>query len=134
MKHMLDTNICIYIMKQEPIVVAKKFKSFHIGDIVVSSIALSELAFGAYNSQQLEKNLSALKKFMQPIEILSYDENAAYHYGEIRADLKKNGTPVGHADLLIAAHAISINATLITNNVKEFSRIKNLKCENWVLR
>ncbi|EKD77803.1 MAG: virulence associated protein C [uncultured bacterium] len=132
MKYMLDTNICIYIMKQEPVVVAKKFESFHIGDIVVSSVALSELAFGAYNSQRLEKNLSELKEFMQPIEILSYDENAAYHYGELRAHLKRNGTPVGHADMLIAAHAISINATLITNNLKEFSRIKNVKCKNWI--
>ena len=125
MKYMLDTNICIYIMKQQPAIVAKKFNSFHIGDIVVSSIVLSELAFGAHKSQLLEKNLFRLKEFMQPIEILSYDENAAYRYGEIRANLEKNGTPIGHADMLIAAHTISIDATLVTNNLKEFSRIKN---------
>ena len=133
MIRMLDTNICIYIMKNKPAAVAKKFASFQIGDIAVSSIVLSELAFWAYNSQQLERNLALLKAFMCPIDIFAYDESAAYSYGKIRASLKKQGSPIGQMDILIAAHAISLNATLITNNLKEFSRIENLKCENWVL-
>jgi len=131
MIRMLDTNICIYIMKNKPEVVAKKFESFQIGEIAISSIVLSELAFGAYNSQQLERNLLLLQQFMQPIEISSYDETAAYLYGKIRATLKKQGTPTGQMDIMIAAHALSLDATLITNNLKEFSRVENLKCENW---
>lgn len=132
MKYMLDSNICIYIMKNDPEKVAVSFKKFHAGDIAVSSIVLSELVFGAYKSKQLQNNLIALKEFMEPINILSYNESAAYCYGELRASLEKNGTPIGALDTLIAAHALSINATLITNNTKEFSRIKHLRCENWV--
>lgn len=132
MIRMLDTNICIYIIKNKPTVIAKKFQSFQIGDIAVSSIVLSELAFGVYNSAYLQRNLSALQEFMQPIEILAYDENAAYAYGEIRAHLKQKGSPIGQLDIMIAAHAVSLNAVLVTNNVKKFSRVKNLRCENWV--
>ena len=132
MSYMLDSNICIYIMKNEPEKVANMFKKLHIGDITVSSIALSELAFGVFKSNRLENNLFLLKEFFEPISILPYDENAAYHYGELRAQLEKNGTPIGSLDTLIAAHALSVNAILVTNNLKEFSRIKNLRCENWV--
>ena len=78
------------------------------------------------------KNLVSLGKFITPMKMLSYDEAAAYHYGEICAYLKKGGSLIGQLDMMIAAHALSINATLVTNNLKEFSRVKNLKCENWI--
>lgn len=112
--------------------VEKKFRSFHIGDIAISSIVFSELAFGAHNSHHVEKNLFLLSEFIHPIEIISYDKAAASVYGGIRAELKRTGNLIGQLDMLIAAHAISINATLVTNNLKEYSRIKHLKCENWI--
>src|SRR3990167_602460 len=131
MKYMLDTNICIYLRKHSPENIIKKFKTMSAEDIVISSIVLTELAFGVYNSAHPEKNLDTLKKLVSPLSVLAYDESAAYCCGEIRAHLKKNGTPIGPMDILIAAHALSVNAILITNNTKEFSRIKNLRLENW---
>ncbi|OGT46047.1 MAG: hypothetical protein A3E82_07975 [Gammaproteobacteria bacterium RIFCSPHIGHO2_12_FULL_38_11] len=131
MKHMLDTNMCIYLRKNNPESVARKFHALNIDDVVISSIVFSELVYGVHNSQHFEKNMASLKKLITPIAILPYDEAAAHHYGEIRSYLKKAGTPIGQADIMIAAHALSINATLVTNNMKEFSRIKHLRCENW---
>lgn len=131
MIYLLDTNICIYIMKQQPEKVAKKFNSLHPGDVAISSISLSELTYGANKSQYIQRNILNLKKFIHPIQILQYDTQAAFHYGEIRAYLEKNGIPIGALDMLIAAHAMSINATLVTNNTKEFLRVKNLKVVNW---
>ena len=133
MIYLLDSNICIYVINEHPKHVLDKFKKMRNENITISSIVLSELAFGVYNSHHVEKNLLALEKFSTPIKVLPYDENAAYYYGEIRAYLKKNGNPIGQLDAMIAAHALSINATLVTNNTKEFSRVKNLKCENWIL-
>ncbi len=128
---MLDSNICIYIMRETPTHVAQKLKEYHPGDIAISSIVLSELAFGVYNSVQLKNNLEALKKFITPIDVLSYDDQAAFHYGELRAQLQKQGNLIGQLDIMIAAHALAADAILVTNNLKEFSRIKKLKCENW---
>src|SRR3990167_425363 len=95
---------------------------YHPGDIAISSIVLSELVFGAYNSAHLKKNLSLLEAFILPIEILPYGYEAAYEYGKLRATLKKNGTPIGQLDTQIAAHALVEKAVLVTNNLKEFSR------------
>lgn len=131
MKYMLDTNICIYIRKHHPKSVVEKFNTLQANDVSISSVVLSELALGVCNSEYVEKNMASLKKLISPILILPYDEAAAFHYGEIYATLKKAGNIIGQLDIMIAAHAISINATLVTNNLKEFSRIKNLKCENW---
>ena len=132
MIYMLDSNICIYIMKERPEQVVKKFQTLHAGDIAVSSVILSEMAFGAYNSQHCEKSLSLLKSFMVPISVLPYTEHVAYFYGEIRAYLQNKGSVIGQLDIMIAAHALSENATLVTNNTREFKRVKNLKLENWV--
>ncbi|OGT25565.1 MAG: twitching motility protein PilT [Gammaproteobacteria bacterium RIFCSPLOWO2_02_FULL_42_14] len=132
MKYMMDTNICVYIMNKRPVQVIEKFHRCNMEEIGVSSIVLSELHYGAHKSQQVEKNLLAINKFSIPVQVISYDECAAECCGEIRAMLEKAGTIIGAYDLMIAAHAISLNATLITNNLKEFSRIKKLKCENWV--
>ena len=131
MEFLLDTNICIYIIKKNPIVVFDKFRSLSVGSIGISSITLAELQFGIMKSSNPAKNQEALDKFLTPLEILDFDYNATIEYGNIRAYLEKNGTPIGPLDTLIAAHAKSLDLILITNNVREFERIPNLKIENW---
>lgn len=132
MKYLLDTNICIYIIKHSPPSVIKKFHSLIIGDIGISSITLAELEYGVAKSAHKAKNEEALSNFIMPLEIMEFDSTAASVYGKIRADLENNGNIIGSMDMLIAAHALSINVVLVTNNEKEFSRIKNLQIENWV--
>ncbi len=132
MKLLLDTNICIYIIKKEPATVLTKFKQFIPGDIAISSITLAELNYGVEKSLHMEKNRIALENFLIPFEVLSFDEQAALCYGGIRAQLEKIGQPIGPLDLMIAAHAISTELTLVTNNIKEFNRVPNLKVEDWV--
>ena len=129
---MLDTNICIYIIKNRPVNVLKKFKNFNMGDLAISSITVSELYYGAYKSKYTEKNLKALEDFLYPFDIIEFDENAAVEYGKIRASLEKKGEIIGGLDMLIAASAKSQEMILVTNNTKEFSRIDNLEIENWV--
>jgi tRNA(fMet)-specific endonuclease VapC len=132
MKFLLDTNICIYIIKQKPLEVLHKFNTYQVGDIGISSITVAELEFGVQKSQYPAKNQQALAQFLLPLEIVNFDNAAATIYGNIRAILEKQGTPIGSLDSLIAAHALSLQVTLITNNVREFSRLPNLKLENWV--
>lgn len=129
---MLDTNICIYIIKNKPKSVIKKFKEYDIGDISLSSITVSELYYGAYKSDHVEKNLLALEHFLQPFNIVEYDLKASVEYGKIRAALEKQGNVIGGLDMQIAAHAKSLDMTLITNNIKEFKRVKHLAVDNWV--
>lgn len=131
MKYMLDTNICIYLMNERLKHVSDKFKTLLNSDAAISSVALSELNYGACKSHYQEKNLVALDKFIISVPVLPYDIQAASHFGEIRATLEKKGVIIGAYDLMIAAHALSLNAILVTNNTKEFSRVKNLKLENW---
>lgn len=131
MKYMLDTNICIYIIKKKPLQTLKKFAACDRADLCISSITLAELEFGACKSSNPPKNKLALKIFLAGIKILPFDEKAAAEYGDIRATLEKRGTPIGANDLLIAAHARALQLTLITNNLKEFERVENLKVENW---
>ena len=131
MKYMLDTNICIYLIKQKPEKVLRHFKDHLIGDIGISSITLAELRFGVEKSQQVQNNRQALEEFILPLEIADFDEKAAMIYGEVRAALEKAGTPVGSMDMLIGAHALSLDLTLVTNNVREFKQIKNLKVVDW---
>jgi len=128
---MLDTNICIYIIKKKPEQALGRLKNARISDIGVSSITLSELEYGAAKSSKPEQNRIALVEFLAPLEILSYDDMAAQEYGRIRASLERQGTPIGSMDMLIAGHACSLNCTLVTNNEREFSRVPNLKIENW---
>lgn len=131
MQYMLDTNICIYIIKKKPPKVLKRFETFGVSDIVISSITLSELEYGIVKSARPEQNQQALSMFLTPIDILPYDDLAAIHYGEIRAFLEKKGKLIGAMDMLIAAHARSLNLTLVTNNLREFKRVPRLKAENW---
>jgi|ERR1039457_3128801 tRNA(fMet)-specific endonuclease VapC len=131
MKLLLDTNICIYIIKQQPTAVINRFLEYQVGDIGISSITLSELRYGVAKSTHREKNAKALDEFIIPLEIVSFDEEAALVYGEIRITLEKAGTPIGSMDMLIAAHAFSLRVSLVTNNTREFSRIPGLTIINW---
>jgi tRNA(fMet)-specific endonuclease VapC len=130
---MLDTNICIYIIKQKPMNVIARFRQVRISEIAISSITLSELEYGVIKSSKPERNELALVQFLAPIEILPYGDEAARHYGHLRTYLEKQGTPIGSLDMLIAAHALSTGCVLITNNMEEFNRVPNLKIENWAL-
>ena len=132
MKFMLDTNTCVYIIKRKPAKVIERFKQTKISHIGISSITLSELLYGVSKSSKPEQNQVALTQFLAPLEILPYSDEAAQYYGDLRAHLEKHGTPIGSLDMLIAAHALSIDCTLITNNEKEFIRIPDLKIDNWV--
>jgi len=131
MKYLIDTNICIYIMNKLPAGVIKKFKQFALGDVGISTITVSELQYGVAKSIHRKENQQRLEQFMAPLEILAYDEMAAKAYGDIRFYLEKYGQSIGSLDVLIAAHALSKNLILVTNNEKEFKRIKNLQVENW---
>ena len=132
MKLMLDTNICIYIIKQQPAAVLKRFLEYQVGDICISSITLSELRYGVAKSTHQEKNAKALDEFITPLKVVSFDEEAAHAYGEIRANLEKAGTPNGSMDMLIAAHAVSLGIPLVTNNTREFVRITSLNVIDWI--
>ncbi len=129
---LLGTNICIYVLKNHSDKLRHKFKA--IKDICISSVTYGELCFGIENGDNnlKEERWRQLEIFTQRLLIDSLDENAGKHYGSIRAQLKKDGTPIGNNDLLIAAHARSINAVLVTNNVREFNRVPNLVVENWI--
>jgi tRNA(fMet)-specific endonuclease VapC len=131
MKYMLDTNICIYLIKQKPEKVLHHFKALSVGDVGISSITLAELSYGIEKSQQVRKNRQALDEFTLPLEIADFDEEAASAYGTVRAALEKAGTPVGSMDMLIGAHALSLGVTLVTNNTSEFKQIRNLKVVDW---
>lgn len=133
MKFMLDTNTCIYIIKQKPSKVLEHFKVYSIGEIGISSITLAELRFGVEKSQHIQKNQEALDAFILPLEIADFDEKAAKGYGEIRAALEKTGNLIGSMDMLIGAHALSLGLTLVTNNVREFRKIKHLKVIDWTI-
>ena len=132
MKYLIDTNICIYIMNNHPPEVLEKFKHIGVGEVGISSISVSELHYGACKSKKIEQNIKRLEEFLFPFDILTYDENASREYGKVRSQLEKKGQIIGPLDMLIAAHAISRELTIITNNTKEFRRIRSLKVENWV--
>jgi len=127
---LLDTNTCIYIINNRPPEVLERFRSYKAGEVGISSIAASELAYGVAKSGSM-KNRKALDMFLAPLQILPFDSECLWFYAEIRASLEKNGLSIGPMDTLIAAQALSIDGTLVTNNLKEFSRVPKLKLENW---
>lgn len=131
LKYMLDTNIVIYVIKRKPMELLNVFNS-KSGQMCISSITLAELLHGVEKSEQQEQNLRRVEDFVSRLSVLEYAETAAAHYGEIRADLEKNGTPIGVNDLHIAGHARSEGFILVTNNEKEFNRVKGLRVENWL--
>ena len=118
-------------MNKRPLGIIHKFKQFDVGKIGVSTITVSELQYGVAKSKNRRLNKQRVEEFLSPLEILPYDEIAASIYGDIRLQLEKSGEPIGPFDLLIAAQALSRELVLITNNEKEFKRVKNLKFENW---
>lgn len=132
MIYMLDTNICIFVIKNKPESVLQTFLKHKPNDICISSITYAELLHGVEKSNAKEKNRIALTMFLSEIQIVSFDIFAAHSYGVIKASLQKKGLPIGPMDTLIAAHAQSLGLTLVTNNTKEFSRVENLALEDWV--
>lgn len=132
MKVMLDTNICIAIIKRKPPQVLKRFTAYKVGEIGISWVTLAELEFGVAKSRHVEKNQAALEEFVLPLEIANFDREAARVYGRVRAALEEKGTPIGSLDVMIGAHALVLGATLATNNTKEFSRIKGLTVVDWL--
>lgn len=132
MKVMLDTNICIYMIKQKPQSVLERFRAFQVGDVGISSITLAELQYGAMKSARPRQNRESLKEFIAPLDVALFDIAASEASGEIRASLEKSGRPIGAMDLLIAAHALSLDARLATNNERAFRRVRGLHVENWI--
>ena len=131
LKFMLDTNIIIYIMKNRPKQVKDRFK-LHNGQMCISSVTLGELVFGAEHSQQTDRNLADIEEMTARIEVLPFEDKAAYHFGRIRSDLYRMGRPIGPYDMMIAGHARASAMILVTNNGKEFERVPGLQVENWV--
>lgn len=131
MRYLLDTNIFIYLCKGSPPAIARYVKTFGPGDIGISVITLAELEFGISKSSNPDKNRRHFQEFLLPFEILPFDSGAAVEYGMIRHHLEKAGSPIGPMDMLIAAHALALGVCLVTNNEREFSRVRGLKVENW---
>jgi len=133
MKYLLDTNICIYIINEKPKKVLRKFEQYPVDEFAISSITHAELQYGVAKSKHKTKNQEALDEFLLPLTILPFHgKGLVERYGRIRAFLESTGKTIGPLDTLIAAHALSLNLTIVSNNIDEFSRIPNLKCENWV--
>jgi tRNA(fMet)-specific endonuclease VapC len=132
MKYLLDTNICIYAIKQKPEAVLQRFLAQDPADLCISAITYAELLHGVEKSQSPERNRMAVTLFLSPITILPFDGAAAEAYGRVRAALEQKGTPIGPLDTLIAGHALAADLTLVTNNVREFIRVDGLRVENWV--
>ena len=131
MKYLLDTNTCIYIIKQKPRQAFDRFRQHQVGEIGISAVTYSELCYGVANSQHPERNQHALDTFVAPLEVLAYPPEASIGYGRLRAHLRRTGRPIGPLDLLIAAHALHLGSILVTND-DEFTRVPRLGIENWV--
>jgi len=131
MRYLLDTNICIYIIKQKPPIVLKKLKDAQPFGVGISSITLSELEYGVQKSTMVDRNALSLLRFLTVFDVVPFDESAAHLYGNIRATLEKRGQTIGGMDMLIGAHSLALNSILVTNNMREFKRIDRLKLDNW---
>lgn len=132
MRYMLDTNICISVIRQKPESVLRKIQTVNPEDVCISSVTYAELVHGVEKSKSVDRNRLALSMLLSKIEILDFNTRAAEEYGKIRADLEKKGTVIGPLDIMIAAHAKSKNCIIVTNNTREFNRVVGLKVENWV--
>ena len=131
MKYMLDTNMCIFLMKGTSNVLNKYLQNKDTG-LSLSSITTAELYYGVFNSANIEKNNTNLSNFFIGMNILDFDSRASTEYGRLRADLQKKGTPIGQLDMLIAAHALSKDLILVTNNTREFELVEGLELEDWL--
>jgi tRNA(fMet)-specific endonuclease VapC len=131
LKYMLDTNILIYTIKNRPEAAREAFKK-HQDQICISAVTWGELVYGAERSSQTERNLGDIEGLAARVEIAAFDDQAAIHFGQLRAELYKAGKPIGPYDMMIAGHARSLGLILVTNNVGEFERVPGLRLENWV--
>ncbi|WP_419571232.1 type II toxin-antitoxin system tRNA(fMet)-specific endonuclease VapC [Rheinheimera sp.] len=131
LKYMLDTNIAIYTIKNKPLEVREAFKA-HDGQLCISSITLMELIYGAEKSAAVARNLRDIEGFAARLEVLPYDNAAAAHTGQLRAELKKTGRPIGPYDEMIAGHARALGLILVTNNTRQFEQVPGLRLDNWV--
>ena len=131
--YMLDTDISSYIMKRKNAMVLQRLQTVPMGDLAISAITKGELAFGVEVSPRMPQDRLALEGYLKHVEVLDYPADAAQHYGEIRATLKRTGTMIGANDLLIGAHARCLGLILVTNNMREFGRVERLTLENWML-
>jgi tRNA(fMet)-specific endonuclease VapC len=129
-KYLVDTDICIYVINQRPRKVIERFQQAVVGDVAVSSVTVAELAFEVAKTGS-QRNRDALQAFLLPLEIVTFDLEAALTYGDVRAELEAKGKPLGPLDTMIAAHARTLGLTLVTNNVREFKRVRGLAVENW---
>jgi tRNA(fMet)-specific endonuclease VapC len=130
-RYMLDTDTCSYIMKRSHPTVLKRLQRVPVTDVCMSVITKAELLYGVAVSRRRDHDASALLAFLPYVDAVGFDDDAAVHYAEIRADLKKRGAMIGANDLFVAAHARALGLTLVTNNTTEFERISKLKLENW---
>ncbi len=131
LKFMLDTNIAVYVIKRRPPEVLATF-NLHADQMAISSITVAELLHGVEKSDCVKRNLRKVEDFVSRLEVLDYTPNASAHYGDIRADLERKGTPIGVNDLHIAGHARSEGLILVTNNLREFERVEGLRTLNWI--
>lgn len=131
LKYMLDTNIVIYVMKNRSDHMKRVFNQHH-GQMCISAITLGELVFGAEYSQQVERNLTDIKKMTSRLDVIPFGDKAVYHFGQVRAELYSVGNPIGPYDMMIAGHARSSGLKLVTNNINEFERVQGLQVENWI--
>ena len=131
LRYLLDTNICIYVIKRRPESLLERFNR-NASHLAMSSITLAELMHGAEKSSDPPRSLAVVENFCSRLEVLAYGPKAAQHYGQIRAALERRGTPIGVNDLHIAANARSEGLTLVSNNLREFERVEGLLYENWV--
>ena len=132
LRYLLDTNICIYIAKQRPPSVAARFAKLASGSVGMSLITFGELRYGAEKSKQRVEALDALHRLSELIPVMTPDDTVGERYGALRAQLERAGTPIGNNDLWIAAHALDLGVTLVSNNTREFERVPKLKLDNWV--
>lgn len=133
LSRLFDTNICIYLIRQRSTRALERFEEFEVGEIGVSVITVSELRYGVQKSARRQQNSRALEQFLLPLEVVGFSEEATKDYGRIRAALERQGTPIGPLDTLIAAHALSLGTTLVTNNTREFERVPGLRIEDWTV-
>lgn len=131
MNYLLDTNICIFLIKRKPPSVLNRFEQYMPGDLGISSVTAGELRYGAEKSGRPRQNHAALNAFLTPLVVADFDSVAAGHHGKVRAELERRGTPIGALDTMIAGHSLSLAVTLITANTSEFARVPGLKIEDW---
>ena len=128
---LLDTNICIHIINARPPHVLARFREHPLGGVAVSSVTACELAYGVAKTGSA-RNEQALQMFLAPLDVLAFDEGVVWRYAHLRADLERRGQPLGPMDTMIAAHALALDAVLVSNNTREFARIPGLRLDNWV--